>query len=356
MISEKILRAFCISVFESKGFVLEDASIAADVLIRADLRGIDSHGVARLSGYVRLIDAERILPNAKLSFTKRKKSAGSVDAHGGLGLVVAPKVMQWAMDMAEETGSGFISVSNSSHFGIAGYHAALAMQKDMIGWAMTNASPLVSPTGSKERLLGTNPIAFAVPDGTASPFLLDMATSAAANGKLEIAKRKQIPIPYGWAIDPQGQESADPEIISKGGSLLPLGSDREHGSHKGYGLASMVDILSGVLGGANFGPWVPPFVAFLNPLDNLPGKGIGHFLGAMDVDAFMDKEDFFHKMKLWKQRFQRSTPIDEQVPVKIAGEIEQKEEQIRKTNGIPLHKEVIKDLQKLGEKLNIKFA
>src|SRR5690606_37598175 len=195
----------------------------------------------------------------------------------GLGLVVAPYAMKIAMAKAEQFGSGWVAVKNSNHFGIAGYHAMMALDKDMIGMAMTNASPLVAPTFSKERMLGTNHICYAFPAGKYPPIIVDMATSAAANGKLEIAQRKKESIPEGWLQDKEGVSSTNAHGLKEGGALLPLGTDRTHGSHKGFALSSAVDIFSAVLSGANYGPWAPPFVAFLNPADHPPGEGLGHF-------------------------------------------------------------------------------
>src|SRR5690606_39007648 len=147
------------------------------------------------------------------------------------------------------------------HFGIAGYHSMMALEQDMIGISMTNASPLVAPTFSTERLLGTNPISVASPAGEEPPFVGDMATTTAANGKLEILQRKHQDAPEGWIQDADGAGTTDPHALKNGGALLPLGGDKEHGSHKGYLLGSVVDIFSAILSGANYGPWVPPFPA-----------------------------------------------------------------------------------------------
>ena len=292
--SENTLRNFTESVFKSIGCSAEHAQLASDVLIKADLRGIDSHGVARLSGYVRLWEKKRINATPDIRIVHETASTATIDGDGGLGLVVAPFAMQIAMQKAEACGSGWVSVRNSNHFGIAAYHTLMAVEQDMIGFAMTNASPLVAPTHANERLLGTNPMCYAFPAGMYPPVIVDMATSAAANGKLEIAQRTGKAVPQGWIIDKDGNPSTNPHELKEGGSLVPLGSDIEHGSHKGFGLGATVDILSAVLSGANYGPWVPPFVAFLDPPADPVGLGIGHFLGAMRVDGFRPKEEFNH--------------------------------------------------------------
>src|SRR6195952_1784654 len=255
LISEQSLRAFTQNIFLAMGCSNEHAALAADVLILSDLRGIDSHGVARLIGYVRLWESKRINANPNITIVHETPTTATVDGDAGLGLVVAPFAMQLAIKKAELYGSGWVSVRNSNHFGIAGYHALMAVEKNMIGYAMTNASPLVAPTYSNERLLGTNPMCYAFPAGNYPPVVVDMATSAAANGKLEIAQRAGKPVPEGWIQDGTGTFQTDPHALKSGGALLPLGGDKEHGSHKGFGLSATVDILSAVLSGANYGPW-----------------------------------------------------------------------------------------------------
>jgi len=229
----------------------------------------------------------------------------------------------------------------------------MAVKKDMIGFAMTNASPLVAPTFSNERLLGTNPMCYAFPAGKYPPVIVDMATSAAANGKLEIAQRLGKQVPEGWIQDKQGNYTTDPHALKTGGSLLPLGSDREHGSHKGFGLSATVDILSAVLSGANYGPWVPPFVAFLDPPNDPVGKGIGHFLGAMRVDGFRPVDEFKSHLDNWIERFKSASTIDPDQKVIIPGEPELEAHAERLKNGIPLIDAVVTDLNELAKKLGV---
>ena len=335
------------------GCSANDADLAADVLIKADLRGIDSHGVARLTGYVRLWEKGRINPTPDIKIVHETPSTATIDGDAGLGLVIAPFAMKVAIEKAEKYGSGWVSVRNSNHFGIAAYHTLLAAEKDMIGFAMTNASPLVAPTFSNERMLGTNPMCYAFPAGKYPPVIVDMATSAAANGKLEIAQRTGKPVPEGWIQDANGQASVDPHELKKGGSLLPLGGDREHGSHKGFGLSATVDILSAVLSGANYGPWAPPFVSFMEPSANPVGLGLGHFLGAMRVDGFRPVDEFKNHMDNWIERFSSAKPIHEDQKVIIPGEPELIAEKERTINGIPIIDEVCKDLNSLADKLGI---
>lgn len=353
LITEQALRTFTENIFLAMGCSMEHAQLAADVLLLADLRGIDSHGVARLTGYVRLWEKQRINATPNIKIVHQTPTTATIDGDAGLGLVVAPFAMQVAIEMADKYGSGWVSIRNSNHFGIAGYHALMAVEKDMIGIAMTNASPLVAPTFSNERLLGTNPMCYAFPAGKYPPLIVDMATSAAANGKLEIAQRSGKQVPEGWIQDKNGDFTTDPHALKSGGSLLPLGSDREHGSHKGFGLSATVDILSAVLSGANYGPWVPPFVAFLEPSTNPVGKGIGHFLGAMRVDGFRSADEFKTHMDNWIQRFKSATTVDPTQKVIIPGEPELEAQIDRKKNGIPLVEVVVNDLNVLAKKLGV---
>lgn len=346
---------FAHDIFLKIGCPNNQARQAADVLLSADLRGIDSHGLARLSGYVRLWEAKRINSNPNLRIVHESPSTAVVDGDGGLGLVVAPFAMDIAIAKAKICGTGWVAVKNSNHFGIAGQHAMMALKHDMIGMAMTNASPLVAPTFSVERLLGTNPICVAIPAGEQPPFVADFATTTAANGKLEILQRKNQEAPVGWIQKKEGGPSTNPHELKDGGALIPLGSDREHGSHKGFCLGAWVDIFSAVLSGANYGPWVPPFVSFLAPPSDPVGEGIGHFFGAMRVDAFRPTHEFKHHMDNWITRFRSAKTIDGQSHVIIPGDPERESEQQRKEHGIPLDPKVAEDLKQLGEKLGVIF-
>ena len=352
--TETTLRTFTENVFLKMGCSSVDATLAADVLLKSDLRGIDSHGVARLSGYVRLWEKERINAVPDIKVVHETATTATVDGDRGLGLVVAPFAMTIAIEKARTYGSGWVAVKNSNHFGIAGYHSLMAVAEDMIGISMTNASPLVAPTYASERLLGTNPMCYAFPAGQYPPVIVDMATAAAANGKLEIAQRANLPIPEGWAQDKDGQPSTNPNQLKEGGSLLPLGSDKDHGSHKGYGLSATVDILSAVLSGANYGPWVPPFVSFLEPPSDPVGEGIGHFFGAMRIDGFRPAQEFKDHLDNWITRFKNAKTIYPEKQVIIPGEPEYAFEIERKKNGIPLVDAVVNDLNQLAEKLGMK--
>lgn len=355
MYSSEKLKKFTQQIFQKIGCSEEDARLASNALISADLRGVDSHGVARLSGYVRLWEVKRLNPEPKIKIAHETPSTAVVDGDKGLGLVVGPRAMQIAIDKAKKVGTGWVSVKNSNHFGIAGFHSLIAVENDMIGISMTNASPLVAPTFAKERMLGTNPIAVAIPAGEQPPFVADFATTTAANGKLEILQRKEQDAPLGWIQNKEGEPTSDAHGLKSGGALVPLGSDRDHGSHKGYCLGSVVDIFSAVLSGASYGPWAPPFVSFLPLAENMPGEGLGHFFGAMRIDGFRPKEEFKQHMDNWISRFRNTTPIDPKRKVLIPGDPEREMEETRLNEGIPLHESVVKDLVELGERFGLSF-
>ncbi|MEM6643753.1 MAG: Ldh family oxidoreductase [Bacteroidota bacterium] len=355
IVSANELKRFTQDIFCKIGCPEEEAGQAADVLVSADLRGVDSHGVARLSGYIRLHEKKRLNAAPNISVLHETPSTAVIDGDLGLGLVVGPAAMKIAIEKAKKVGTGWVSVQNSNHYGIAGYHAMMALKEDCIGISLTNASPLVSPTFSKERLLGTNPIAVAIPAKEQPPFVLDMATTTAANGKLEVLQRKGLSAPSGWLQDSKGNITTDAKGLIHGGAMRPLGGDRAHGSHKGYALGAVVDILSAVLSGANYGPWVPPFVAFIDPAPNPVGKGLGHFFGAMRIDAFREADEFKSHMDNWITRFRDSDSINDESKVLIPGDPERLMTEKRLKEGIDLIAPVVQELRKLSDQLGVRW-
>jgi LDH2 family malate/lactate/ureidoglycolate dehydrogenase len=349
------LANFSAAVFMQFGISESDARQAADVLAKSDLRGIDSHGVARLHTYFDMLELGRINPKPNIKIVREKASVATVDGDNGLGLVVGPKANEIAMDKAEQHGSGWVSVGNSNHFGIAGYYPLKALERDLIGWAMTNTTKLVAPLWGAERMLGTNPIAVAFPGAKEPPIVIDMATSAVAYGKIEIALRKREAVPKGWIVDKDGRDSTDPNDMIGGGAQLPLGSEREMGGHKGYGLASMVDILCCVLSGANWGPFAPPFALRQEIPTRSVGKGIGHFFGAMQIDGFIDKDEFKKQIDDWIQVFRKTKPAPGTNGPLIPGDPERAAEAIRGKEGIPLIKPVVEDLLDISRRTGIPF-
>jgi LDH2 family malate/lactate/ureidoglycolate dehydrogenase len=333
----------------------EEATLAADVLARSDLRGIDSHGVARLRTYYDMLDHGRINPRPQLRIVRESASTATVDGDNGLGLVVGPKANRIAMDKAEEAGSGWVSVCNTNHYGIAGYYVLEALARGQIGWSMTNTTSLVAPLWGAERMLGTNPIAIGFPADEEPDIVIDMATCAAAYGKVEIAKRRREPLPEGWAIDAEGVETVDPDAMIEGGALLPLGSRREQGGHKGYCLAVMVDVLSCVLSGANWGPFAPPFALRQTIPSRSVGRGIGHFFGAMRIDAFIDPDAFRSQIDDYVRTLRATRPAPGHEGPLVPGDPEREAEQLRSASGVPLVLPVVEDLRAISAVAGIPF-
>lgn len=349
------LHEFTFRVFGHVGVPEADARLAADVLSAADLRGIDSHGVARLSTYFDLLEAGRINPRPRLQVVRETASTATLDGDNGLGLVVGPRSNDIAMDKAEAAGSGWVSVRNTNHFGIAGYYPLRALERGMIGWAMTNSTRLVAPLWGAQRMLGTNPIAIAFPGHEEPPIVIDMATPVVPLGKIEIAKRRGERIPLGWAVDEAGQPTDDPDRLLNGGSLLPLGSDREHGGHKGYCLGVMVDVLCAVLSGANWGPFAPPFMLRQMIPERSVGKGIGHFFGAMRIEGFIDPLEFRRQIDDFVRTFRATKPAPGTGGPIIPGDPERAAEKVRRENGVPLVEAVADDLRGIARRTGIAF-
>jgi len=347
-VSHVALHAFTRDVFVRLGVPSDDADIAAGVLVHADVLGIDSHGVARLAGhpgYVPGLQRGLIKPAAKPQIVTETASAALLDGDAGLGGVVSTRGMELAIAKASETGVGIVTVTNSHHFGISCHYAMLALAHGMIGIAMTNAAPQVVATYGKRALLGTNPLSVAVPAGTERPFILDMATSVVAAGKIEIAQRTGKPIPDGWLVDAGGVPTRDPQALVNGGALLPLGSTPEISSHKGYGLAVAVDVLCGVLSGAGFS----------SVLDAVSWTA-GHFFLALRVDAFRPLPAFLAMMDTMIQTLRTAETAPGAERVYVHGEKELEAEIDRTKNGIPLHPAVVESLQKLAAEFSVPFV
>ncbi len=349
------LHEFVRRLFMYLGVPEVDARQAADVLAAADLRGIDSHGVARLRTYYDMFQLGRINPKPQPRIVRELPGTATVDGDNGLGLVVGPWANRVAMDKAEQVGSGWVSVCNTNHYGIAGYYVLEALQRDLIGFSMTNSTKLVAPLWGAERMLGTNPIATAFPGLEEPPIVIDMASSAVAYGKIEIARRKKTPIPEGWAIDRDGNATTDPEAMIGGGAQLPLGSDYEHGGHKGYCLAAMVDVLTSVLSGANWGPFAPPFALRQEVPARSVGKGIGHFFGALRIDGFIDPDEFKRQIDDWIRTFRQTRPAPGTDGPLIPGDPEREAEAVRRRDGIPLLMPVVENLRFMARETGVPF-
>ncbi len=349
------LEEFTARVFQHFGVPERDALVAAEILGLADLRGIDSHGVARLGSYVGLLKDGRINTRPDIRIVRETPSTATVDGDNGLGLVIGPRANEIAMEKAEKVGTGWVAVRHSHHYGIAGYYVLEALKRDQIGWAMTNTSRIVAPLFGADRMLGTNPIAIAFPGLEEPPVVIDMATTAAAYGKVEMAIRKGIQIPEGWAIGPDGRGTTNPNEVANGGALLPLGSTRELGGHKGYCLAAMVDLLSGPLGGANWGPFTPAFTVSHGEPERQVGIGLGHFFGAMQIEAFIDADEFKRQVDDWIRTMRNSRPAPDTDGPVIPGLPEHEAEQLHRQGGIPLIPAVVNELRAIAKDTGIPF-
>ncbi|MBN2520996.1 MAG: Ldh family oxidoreductase [Bacteroidales bacterium] len=355
MYSYEYLEKFTINVFKQMGIKEDDAGKATKVFLAAELRGISSHGMIRIKDYYELWKAKRINVNPNIRIVHETLSTAVVDGDRAIGMLPSIKSMEIAIEKAKKAGTGWVSTRNSNHFGIAGYYAMMALEHDMIGLTMTNANPLVAPTLSVSRLLGTNPIAVAIPAKKYPPFVADFATTPIARGKLAVAEKQGKKVSVGFVQDKDGNSSNDPAILKQGGSMLTLGGDYEHGSHKGYCMSAIVDIFSAVLSGANFGPFVPPSVAYLPVLNEKVGEGTGHFFGAIRIDAFQPSDIFKEKMDKWIETFKNAKPAKGETRVYIPGEIEREKEIEIMKNGIELIPAVKKELIQIARELGVKF-
>ena len=355
MYTSEYLLNFTRNVFLKMGCSKEHSEIIADVFLAAELRGHSSHGMIRIKDYYELWKAGRINVNPNVRLVHESPSTAVVDGNNAVGMIAARKSMEIAIEKAKTAGTGWVATRNSNHFGIAGYYSMMALKHDMIGICLTNANPLVAPTFSVSRMMGTNPIAVAIPASKHPPLVADFATTPIARGKLAVAEKKGEKVPFGFVQDRYGNPSDDPAILKSGGSMLTLGGDRLHGSHKGYCLSALVDIFSAVFSGANFGPFVPPSVAYLPVLDRKVGEGTGHFFGAMRIDAFQPKEEFKTKMDEWIETFRSAKPADGQEHVLIPGDPEREAEERIRREGISLVPAIENDLLAIAREMGIEF-
>ncbi|MGH7827609.1 MAG: Ldh family oxidoreductase [Candidatus Binatia bacterium] len=344
-VDHRKLTRFVTLAFERLGVVPSDAETAANVLVMADLRGVETHGVLRFnprSWYVKWLRDGEMNPRPDMRVVSENASSALLDADNGMGMVAGHRAMELAIQKAKSSGVSIVGVRNSRHFGMSAYYAMRALPHDMIGLAMTNASRQVVPTFGREAKFGTNPICVAAPAKDELPFVLDMATNTAAAGKLEVAARRGEAIPLGWALDENAAPTTDPRVAQKARRLLPLGGTREAGSHKGYGLAIVVEILCGVLTGT---------VTALN--SNQDPRG--HFFGAIHIDPFRPVEEFKSDIDRLIRELKSTPPIDGRKRVYVAGEIEFETAKERTANGIPLHDSIIKDLREVSAQLSLPF-
>jgi L-2-hydroxycarboxylate dehydrogenase (NAD+) len=342
-----LLTRFVTDVLIKLGVPSGDAEITAANLVKADLRGIESHGVARLKRYTDGIKNGVVKVHPNVSVLRESPVTALLDGDAGLGQVVSYRAMSLAIEKAKKSFVGLVGVRNSNHFGIAGFYGLMALQNDLIGLVVTNTRPLVAHTFSKQKLVGTNPICVAVPTGGPG-FVLDMATSVAPIGKMEVAKRIGKKVPIGWGIDPDGNLSDDPDKISKG-ALLPLGGLGEVlGGHKGYGLGAVVDIFSGILTGASWGSGVGETQG-PKPAD------VGHFFGAINPEAFIDLPVFKSRMDQLITTLKGAQKLPGAEEIYVAGEKSFYTEEVRRKMGVALDAKTIEMLKQLGAESGVAF-
>ena len=340
--AESALHDYIVRYFLRWGVPDEDAAIAADVLLSADRRGVDSHGLIRLNSYYgSRLRKGLIDPLSPLSILKETATTLAVDAGNGLGHPVSVKTMRMCIAKARTSGVAMATVRNSNHYGIAGYYAMMALPEDMIGLSFTNTTPLVAPTHGRKAMLGTNPIAVAVPCGQSRPFVLDMATSIVPIGRITVYQKNGKPIPAGWGIDASGQVTEDPAAVKNGGALMPLGGPEILRGYKGYGLSLMVDIFSGVLSGAAFGENVN------NTASETPSN-IGHFFAAIRIDSFRNPGEFKTDMDTLLNQLRQSPKAAGEERIYIHGEKEFENADRAQITGVPLSEATVKVLSETG--------
>jgi len=353
------LEAFVVAVFEHYGVPTHEAGIIASNLVRADLRGIASHGVARLGRYISGIQAGYIRPGIEFDVSEPVPAIGIIDAKNGVGQVVSDKAMRLAIEKAKTNGVGLVTVKNSNHYGIAGYWVQMALEHNMVGISMTNAAPLVIPTHGARALLGTNPIAMGVPTASGSPILIDFATSVVPRGKLEVYDRNRMQMPVGWTVDEKGYDCQNPGLVLKnligrvGGGILPLGGrGEEFGGHKGFCLAILVDLLCGVLSGSSYGDDVNNLKREV-PEGEVAGPRVGHFFMALDIKSFMPLAEFEARAQGFVDMVRANPKALDREQIFLPGEKEEERSRLHSTHGIPLSEVVYNSLRKIAANIGL---
>lgn len=350
------MERFMVDVLAGAGVPRGDAKICAEVLITADKLGIDSHGVNRLKPiYYDRIRAGILSPVTNMEIVRQSPATAVVDGHNGMGHVVARRAMQMAIDKAGDLGLGMVAVRNSSHYGIAGYYALMAVKAGMIGITGTNARPSIAPTFGVENMLGTNPLTFGIPTDEEFPFLLDCATSISQRGKIEVYDRQGREVPPGWVIDEQGRTRTDTAQILKdlttgSAALAPLGGiGEEGGGYKGYGYATVIEILSAALQGGGF----MKMLTGMRDGKKVP-YGLGHFFIAINISSFIELGEFKKTTGDILRALRASKRMPGKERIYTAGEKEHLAWLERKDKGVPLNRELVAEMRALRGELGLK--
>jgi L-2-hydroxycarboxylate dehydrogenase (NAD+) len=350
-----ILERFMADVFKGLGVPEEDAAVCADVLIASDKRGIDSHGINRMKPiYYDRIKAGIQSPVTKFEIVREGPATAVIDGHDGMGHVIAKKAMSMTIDKARKFGMGMVAVRNSSHYGIAGYYPLMAIEQGMIGITGTNARPSIAPTFGVENMLGTNPLTFGMPSDEEFPFVLDCATSITQRGKIEAYERLGKDLPEGWVIDQSGNTRTDTQqvledLVKGTAALTPLGGmGEEGGGYKGYGYATVVEILSAALQGGSF-------LKMLTGLDN--GRKIpyhlGHFFIAIDVSAFTELDSFKKITGDILRELRASKKMPGQDKIYTAGEKEYLAWLERRDRGVPVNQALQAEILQMRNEIGL---
>jgi ureidoglycolate dehydrogenase (NAD+) len=338
-VDHRELEQFSRDVLEAAGVAAEHAELLADALVRADLRGVHTHGLARLETYVRKFEAGGFNPRPDIVVEPVSESVVLVDADDGPGQSAAVRAMDGAMALADDSGVGIGAVTNSNHFGTAAYYTERASEAGFIGISMTNVGSDVAPYGGVEALLGTNPISVSVPTDRSYPITLDMATSVVAMGKIDHAADEGESIPGHWALDEQGEPATRPDEVA---ALRPLGGP------KGYGLAIVVDVLCGLLTGVGTSPTVGPlYDAFDEPM------GLGHFVAAIDVDTFREPAAFKAAVGEYVEQLHQQDSRDGFDTVRVPGELEAMTMERNRREGVPLNEDGVRGVRRLADQYDI---
>jgi LDH2 family malate/lactate/ureidoglycolate dehydrogenase len=338
------LKYFCIQAYQKVGVPEAEAEIISDLLVRSDLRGVESHGVTRLPIYIQRLQKGYVRKEAQITAVKEKGPTAFLDAHGSMGHVAAYRGMEKAVQKAEEHGMGWVSVKDSGHFGVAGLFPMMALKKDFIGYIISNSAPMMFPWGGKQRIVGNNPLAYAFPADQYPPVVLDFSLSVVSSGKLILCRKKGERIPLGWAVDKEGMPTEDPyEGYEGGGALAPVGG------HKGYGLVLAHEMLTAVLTG---GKWTKT-IKSLYEEDPSGIQGTCHSFMALDPECFIGREAFKKKMDAYVRTIKESARAKGVGEILVPGEPERRTEAKFLEEGIPLPPNTVKELVSLAEALKI---
>lgn len=338
------LRFFCQQAYMKAGVPEKEAAIVADLLARADLRGIETHGVTRLPIYIQRLQKGYVRAECKMTYIKDNGPVAFAEAHGSMGHVVAYHAMRKAIEKAEEYGIGWVSVKDSGHFGVAGIFPVMAAEMGMVGYICTNSAPMMAPFGGRERIIGNNPLSYAFPAGTYPPVVVDFSCSVVSSGKLILARKKGEKVPLGWAVDKYGLATQDPyEGYEGGGSLTPVGA------HKGYGLTMAHEILTAVLTG---GKWTRN-IKSLYEEDESGIQGTCHSFMVLDPNCFIGREEFKRNIDRYIKGIKESGKAKNVEEILIPGEPEFRTESRRLKEGIPFSPNTAEELAALGKSFDI---